>query len=157
MLLQVWGPGMDTSTRPLWGHHRLPTGAWRERTAPPVTLTSKSPPGNLLGLVPSPQCSQGQWEGACVGHCMDAEGFQNLPGLVRSRDKESDWGIPGVQASWDVLGRSAPGQVDKDCSQTRRGLRGPRLASSLGVTRVTGGFLGDPCGGRPQAGPFLGC
>lgn len=138
MLLQVWVPRMGVSTPHCGACRHLPAGAWRERTAPPVTLASKSPPWNLLGSVPSPQCSRGQWEGARVGHCMGTEGLQNLPGLVGNRNKESGWGIPGIQASWEVLGESQPGQEDKDRSQIRRGLsEDGRLASSLGVTRVT--------------------
>lgn len=80
VLLQVWGPGRDMSVPPLWGLPPSAHRAWWERTALPVTFTPKSPRWNLLGLVPSPQCSRGPWDGACVGHCMDTSPEPSRPG-----------------------------------------------------------------------------
>lgn len=118
VLLQVWGPGTDMSVPPLWGLPPSAHRAWRERTALPVTFTPESPRWNLLGLVPSPQCSRAHGTVLVLGTARTH--LQNLLGLVRNRDKESGWGMPGVQASRDILGGSRPGQEGKGCS--RRGL-----------------------------------
>ncbi|XP_045857524.1 uncharacterized protein LOC123939748 [Meles meles] len=157
----AWWEGQAWTRASLCGGacHRLPAGAWGEKTALPVALTSMLPPWKLLRRVPSPRYSWGQQDNAHLGHFMPVEGLQDLPGLGRNKDRVwlRNCRLPGMTrftcgVSRSITGLSLPAHFKDDIPEKR----------SSGVGRGQRPRAGDPgvgvwAGGCPKALLALAC